>query len=146
MDFRLTDDQVALRDGIRSFCDGQLPAEKLGALAAAGGFDRALWSELAEMGVFGLRAPESDGGVGLGMADAVLVFSELARRLVPGPLVWTHLAAGLVPGAASGDAIVGGLDLAGALRRAVSRRALRRARRAARAARRTASSDSTRAR
>jgi alkylation response protein AidB-like acyl-CoA dehydrogenase len=114
MDFRLTDDQVALRDGIRSFCDGQLPVEKLGALAAEGGFDRALWSAVAEMGVFGLRAPESEGGVGLGMADAVLVFSELARRLVPGPLVWTHLAAGLVPGAASGDAIVGGLDLAGA--------------------------------
>ena len=114
MDFRLTDDQIALRDGIRSFCDGQLPAEKLGVLAAAGGFDRALWKGVAEMGVFGLRVPESDGGVGLGMAEAVLVFSELARRLVPGPLVWTQLAAGLVPGAASGDAIVGGLDLAGA--------------------------------
>jgi alkylation response protein AidB-like acyl-CoA dehydrogenase len=66
------------------------------------------------MGVFGLRTPESDGGVGLGMADAVLVFAELARRLVPGPVAWTHLAAGLVPGAASGDAIVGGIDLAGA--------------------------------
>jgi alkylation response protein AidB-like acyl-CoA dehydrogenase len=115
MDFRLTDDQIALRDGIRSFCDGQMPAEKLGALAEAGGFDRALWSGLAEMGVFGLRAAESDGGVGLGMADAVLVFSELARRLVPGPIVWTHLAAGLVPGAASGNTIVGGLDLSGAL-------------------------------
>ena len=115
MDFRLTDDQIALRDGIRAFCDGQMPQEKLGALATAGGFDRALWSGLAEMGVFGLRAAESEGGVGLGMADAVLMFSELARRLVPGPIVWTHLAAGLVPGAASGDAIVGGLDLAGAL-------------------------------
>ena len=114
MDFRLTEDQVALRDGIRSFCDGQLPAEKLGALAAASGFDRALWNGVAEMGVFGLRVPESEGGVGLGMAEAVLVFSELARRLVPGPLVWTHLAAGLVPGAVSGDAIVGGLDLCGA--------------------------------
>ena len=93
MDFRLTDDQVALRDGIRSFCDGQMPGPKLGALAATSGFDRALWSGVAEMGVFGLRTPESEGGVGLGTADAVLVFSELARRLVPGPLVWTHLAA-----------------------------------------------------
>jgi alkylation response protein AidB-like acyl-CoA dehydrogenase len=115
MDFRLTDDQIALRDGIRSFCDGQMPAESLGVLAAAGGFDRALWSGLAEMGVFGLRAAESEGGIGLGMADAVLVFSELARRLIPGPIVWTHLAAGLVPGATIGDTIVGGLDLSGAL-------------------------------
>ena len=115
MDFRLTDDQIALRDGIRSFCDGQMPQEKLGALAATGGFDRVLWQSVAEMGVFGLRAAESDGGIGLGMADAVLVFSELARRLVPGPIVWTHLAAGLVPDATTGEAIVGGLDLSGAL-------------------------------
>jgi alkylation response protein AidB-like acyl-CoA dehydrogenase len=115
MDFRLTDDQIALRDGIRSFCDGRMPQEKLGALATAGGLDRTLWKGLAEMGVFGLRAAESQGGVGLGMADAVLVFAELARRLVPGPIVWTHLAAGLVPGAGSGETVVGGLDLAGEL-------------------------------
>ena len=36
-----------------------------------------------------------DGGVELGWADAVLVFEELGRALVPGPLVWTHLVAGL---------------------------------------------------
>jgi hypothetical protein len=48
--------------------------------------------------------------VGLGSADAVVVFAELGRRLVPGPLVWTHIAAGLVAGAASGDTVVGGLD------------------------------------
>jgi alkylation response protein AidB-like acyl-CoA dehydrogenase len=116
MDFRLGDDQVALRDGIRAWCDGTLPIEKIAEIAQQGGaFDPALWRGLAEMGVFGLRAPESEGGVGLGLADAVLVFAELGRRLAPGPIVWTHLAAGLVPGAASGDAVVGGLDAAGAL-------------------------------
>ena len=62
------------------------------------------------MGVFGLRLAEDEGGVGLGTADGVLVFAELGRRLVPGPLVWTHLAAGLIKGAASGDCVVGGLD------------------------------------
>jgi hypothetical protein len=44
------------------------------------------------------------------MADAVLVFAELGRRLVPGPAVWSHLAAGLVPGAGAGGAVVGGVD------------------------------------
>lgn len=115
MDFRLTEDQVALQSGIRSWCEGQLPLERLAELAKGEPFDRKLWSGLAEMGVFGLRAPESEGGVGLGLADAVLVFAELGRRLVPGPIAWTHLAAGLVPGAATGEAVVGGLDLAGAL-------------------------------
>ena len=110
MDFRLSADQEALRDGIRSFCDGRLPMERLREVEGQGGFDRDLWSELAEMGVFGLRLPEAEGGVGLGCADAVLVFAELGRRLVPGPLAWTHLAAGLVEGAASGASVVGGVD------------------------------------
>lgn len=111
MDFQATEDQKALRDGIRSFLDGQVPKERYAELEKTGGFDRALWGELAEMGVFALRLPEEDGGVGLGYADSVLVFEELGRRLVPGPLVWSHLAAGLIDGAATGEAVVGGIDL-----------------------------------
>jgi alkylation response protein AidB-like acyl-CoA dehydrogenase len=110
VDFRLSEDQKALQQGVRSFCDGRLTVEALHDLATKGGFDGALWRELAELGVFSLRQPESAGGVGLGSADAVVVFAELGRRLVPGPLAFTHLAADLVPGAASGDAVVGGLD------------------------------------
>ena len=108
MDFQLSEDQVALRDGIRDFCEGSVPNEKFVELEK--GFDRALWSEVAEMGVFGLRLSEDEGGVGLGMADAVVVFAELGRRLVPGPTIWTHLAAGLVDGASDGSTVVGGLD------------------------------------
>jgi len=115
MDFRLSEDQEALRDGVRSFCEGRVPVEMLRELEQKPGLDRALWSELAEMGVFGLRLSEDDGGVGLGMADAAVVFAELGRRLVPGPLAWSHLAAGLVEGAAQGSAVVGGLDLLGVL-------------------------------
>ncbi len=113
MDFQLTEDQKALREGLRSFCEGRVPADQLPELEKSGGIDRSLWSELAEMGVFGLRVPEADGGVGLGSADAVIVFCELGRRLIPGPIVWTHLAATFVSGAATGDCIVGGVDLAG---------------------------------
>ncbi len=116
MDFQPTDDQKALRDGIRSFCEGQVPNERYPGLEKSKGFDRALWGELAEMGIFSLRLPESEGGVGLGYADSVLVFEELGRRLVPGPLVWSQLAAGLVKGAAEGTTVVGGLDLIGANR------------------------------
>jgi len=119
MDFQLSDDQKALREGLRSFCDGRVPAEALPELEKCGGIDRALWRDLAEMGVFGLRLPEEHGGVGLGTADAVIVFCELGRRLVPGPMVWSHLAAPLVEGAAAGECIVGGVDLAGSDARVV---------------------------
>jgi alkylation response protein AidB-like acyl-CoA dehydrogenase len=109
VDFQLSEDQQALRAGIRSFCDGRVSIEALRELEKRG-FDRALWSELAEMGVFSLRQREADGGVGLGSADAVIVFAELGRALVPGPLVWTHLAADLVPGAGAGEVVVGGIE------------------------------------
>ncbi len=114
MDFQLTEDQKALRDTLRDFLEGTCPVEKLVELEKSTAIDRDLWASLAEMGVFGLRLAESEGGVGLGNADAAIVFAELGRRLVPGPIAWTHLAAGLVDGAASGETIVGGLDLCGA--------------------------------
>jgi alkylation response protein AidB-like acyl-CoA dehydrogenase len=113
MDFRLSPDELALRDGLRAFCRGRLPAEALRDLEGKGGFDRGLWSELAGMGVFQLRLPEASGGLGLGMAQAVLAFAELGRALAPGPLLWSHLAAEWVEGAASGEVVVGGLDVSG---------------------------------
>ena len=48
-----------------------------------------------------------DGGMELGMAESVLVFSELGRVAAPGPLVWTNLAAALVDGAGAGETVVG---------------------------------------
>ncbi len=113
MDFQLTEDQEALRAGVRSFCEEQIPAARLAELEKSQGFDRGLWRELAQMGVFNLRLAEEAGGVGLGMADAALVFCELGRRLAPGPLVWSQLAAGLIDGAADGERVVGGLDRVG---------------------------------
>jgi len=110
VDFRVTEDQKTLQEGFRSFCEARVPGEALAELEAAGGLDRKLWRELAEMGVFQLRRPEAEGGLGLGMSEAVLIFQELGRRVVPGPLVWSHLAAGRIPGAESGETVVGGLD------------------------------------
>ena len=41
MDFRPSEDQKALAQGVRAFCDGRLPIEALHELAKRGGFDRA---------------------------------------------------------------------------------------------------------
>jgi alkylation response protein AidB-like acyl-CoA dehydrogenase len=109
MDFTLSSDQEALQEAVRKLCEGRFPMERVRALADVGGVDRDLWRELADAGVFSLRQSEKDGGAGLGMAEAALVFEELGRALVPGPLVWTHLAAGVIPGAAEGERVVGGL-------------------------------------
>jgi alkylation response protein AidB-like acyl-CoA dehydrogenase len=95
VDFELSADQVALRDGIRSLCEGRFPIKRV-----RDGFDRGAHAELAEAGVFSLR---SDG---FGVADAAVVCEELGRAVVPGPLVWLYLANGVVAG------VTGGLEIA----------------------------------
>jgi alkylation response protein AidB-like acyl-CoA dehydrogenase len=107
MRFQLTDEQVALRDGARALLARRLD---LRITAEEPDLDRALWRELGAAGFFSLRVPEADGGVGLGLPEAVLVFEEAGRVLLPGPLVATHLAAGVVEGAAEGEVVVAGVD------------------------------------
>ncbi|MFF7182000.1 acyl-CoA dehydrogenase family protein [Streptomyces sp. NPDC008121] len=107
MDFRLTDDQQALRKGVRELLERRFDRDALRAAAETPGrLDRALWRELGAAGFFALRVPEADGGVGLGLPEAVLAFEEAGRALLPGPLVATHLAAGEVAGAAEGEVVV----------------------------------------
>jgi alkylation response protein AidB-like acyl-CoA dehydrogenase len=107
MDFELTDDQVSLQEGVRAFLDGRFPLEVVREIESAGHLDRGRWKELGETGVFSLTLPEADGGLELGVSEAALVFEELGRALVPGPLVATFLAAPWIDGAATGEAIVG---------------------------------------
>ena len=76
MDLDLSDDQVALRDGIRSVLTGRFDIDRVRA-----GFDRAMYDELGEAGVFSLI---SDGFC---WADAAIVFEQLGEFCIPGPLV-----------------------------------------------------------
>ncbi|MER5909637.1 acyl-CoA dehydrogenase family protein [Streptomyces sp. NPDC001982] len=110
MRFQLTDEQRALRDGVRQLLARRFDADALRAAVAAPGLDRALWRELGAAGFFALRLPEADGGVGLGLPETVLAFEETGRALLPGPLLATHLAAGTVPGAATGETVVAAVD------------------------------------
>ncbi len=76
MNFDLSEDQIALRDGIRSLVEGRFPMGRV-----RGGFDRDVYAELADAGVFTLQHD------GFTWADVAVVFEELGRGAVPGPLV-----------------------------------------------------------
>ncbi|MFE4855639.1 acyl-CoA dehydrogenase family protein [Streptomyces sp. NPDC056670] len=110
MDFQLTVDQRALKTGMRELLAARFDRDALRAAVGRPGLDRALWRALGEAGFFSLRLPEDEGGVGLGLPEAVLLFEEAGRALLPGPLVATHLAAGAVKGAATGEAVVTRVD------------------------------------
>ncbi|WP_329548196.1 acyl-CoA/acyl-ACP dehydrogenase [Streptomyces sp. NBC_01356] len=79
---------------------------------------RALWSRLADAGVFALAVPEAYEGVGPLPVELAVAFIELGRHGVPGPLVETVAAAvllselgesgpakRLLPALASGEAL-----------------------------------------
>jgi alkylation response protein AidB-like acyl-CoA dehydrogenase len=116
MNLNLSDMQRELRSGLRDYLADAWAPDRLRAAADTGRFDPKPWREMAGLGLFGLLLPEDDGGMGLGWADAAILFEELGRALVPGPLVATFLAAGpvlaagTVPGAATGDAVVTAID------------------------------------
>ncbi|WP_189716667.1 acyl-CoA dehydrogenase family protein [Streptomyces phaeofaciens] len=57
---------------------------------------RALWSRIAEAGVFALAVPEAYEGFGPRPVELALAFVELGRHAVPGPLVETVMAAVLI--------------------------------------------------
>jgi alkylation response protein AidB-like acyl-CoA dehydrogenase len=110
VDLTLNADQRDLQTGLRDYLADTWTPDRLRSAADDPAVDRKAWRALAEMGIFGLALPEPDGGMGLGLADAAIVFEELGRVLVPGPLVATFLAAGLVPGCQDGGAVVTMLD------------------------------------
>ena len=102
MDLTLNADQRDLRAALRDHLRDVWTPDRLRAAADAPAIDRTRWAALAELGVFTLTSPD----MGLGLADAVILFEELGRALVPGPLTATFLAAGLVPA----DAVVTMVD------------------------------------
>jgi alkylation response protein AidB-like acyl-CoA dehydrogenase len=110
MEFRLSDDQVELRDAVRKFCDDTQPIS--GVVERTGGLgNRSSWRALADLGVFGLLVPVEDGGSGLGCVEATVVFEQLGAHLVAGPVVWSTITAPLLTGTVDGSRVVTGLDL-----------------------------------
>jgi alkylation response protein AidB-like acyl-CoA dehydrogenase len=59
--------------------------ERRRAITNAGGFDRAAYGELAELGLAGLYVAEDQGGMGFGAVEAMVVMEELGRGLVNAP-------------------------------------------------------------
>lgn len=119
MDFNFSDDQEQLRDAVRKWVDKGYTFERRRAAVAAGGFDRAAWNELAELGLTALTVPEAHDGMGQGAIDAMVVAEELGRGIVLEPIAQAFMASSVLshyapanvqsawlPRVASGEALV----------------------------------------
>ncbi|MGF0313421.1 acyl-CoA dehydrogenase family protein [Rhodococcus sp. IEGM1428] len=86
MDLIFTDEQDALRHMVRQMVDkGNFDATRLMEQSDAG-FDPQLWRQFADAGLTGMALPADMGGDGMSLLDAVVVFEEMGRALVPSPL------------------------------------------------------------
>lgn len=93
MNFRFTDDQLALADSVREYLVGTHGPEVLRRLDVEGGRDTAIWHGLVEMGLTGLLVPEDHGGLGMGLVEGALIAVECGRAALAEPLVDTALIA-----------------------------------------------------
>jgi hypothetical protein len=100
MDFDFSDDQNSLRDAVARWVEKGFSFERRHALAKAGGATRAVYNELAELGLTGLAVPTAHGGMGFGAVEAMVVCEELGRGLVNAPYAQAALMAPLLLSAA----------------------------------------------
>ncbi len=119
MDFDFSDDQQALRDAVAKWVEKSYDFERRKASVAAGGFDRATYNELAELGLTGIFVSEDHGGLGMGPVEAMVVLEELGSGLVVEPLAQAFITSAVIgayggedvkaawlPRIASGEALV----------------------------------------
>ena len=82
MDFDFTDDQNSLRDAVSRWVEKGFDFPRRHAIAKAGGATRAVYAELADLGLTGLAVPAAHGGMGFGAVEAMVVMEELGRGLI----------------------------------------------------------------
>jgi alkylation response protein AidB-like acyl-CoA dehydrogenase len=90
-----SDHRSLLRDSVADFVARGTDIARVRKLRGAPAeYERAVWSQMAELGWLGVLIPEQYGGLGLGLAEAAIVAEGLARALVPEPLTAAAVLAG----------------------------------------------------
>ena len=86
MDFTFSDDQDALRAGVKQLLEREAPGSYVRAMADnERGFTDEVWRTISDVGWPGLLVPEEHGGLGLGLVDMDVVMEEMGRLPFPGP-------------------------------------------------------------
>jgi hypothetical protein len=93
MDFDFSDDQEMLRDTVRKWVEKDYTFERRRSIVKEGGFSKAAWQGLADLGLLGLYVSEENGGMGFGPVDAMVVMEELGRGIVMEPFAAVSLVA-----------------------------------------------------
>lgn len=103
MDFRYSEEQLALQDTLQRFISRDYDFEHRRALARSPlGFSAEAWKRYAELGLLALPLPEEFGGLGGGGVDVMAVMEQVGQGLLLEPYLSTVvLCGGLIRDAAS---------------------------------------------
>ena len=95
MNLELSDEQLALRDTVRSYLaeKASLPTHVRPMLDDPRGTTDEVWHGLAALGATGVLVPQEFGGAGMTMLEAGVVAEELGAALYPGPWMSSAVAA-----------------------------------------------------
>ena len=97
MDFKLSDEQLAVSEAATGLFAGLVDPERIAAVeASAERIDRELWQALADADLLGLAVPEADGGAGYGLMELCLLLEAQGNAVAPVPL-WATLVLGALP-------------------------------------------------
>jgi len=96
MDFKVSEEQKLLGDGLGKFLSTRYDLEKSRAAAKTGaGWQPDIWRAFAEdLGILGATLPESVGGIGGGPVELMVITEALGHALVVEPYVDTVVVAG----------------------------------------------------
>lgn len=117
MEFTFSPEQDALRDAVRATLANEAGRAHVRRMVDDDdrGVDEELWRQFADLGWVGVLVPEADGGLGLGLVDAVVVQEEMGRLPMPGPYFSSAVLATLAARALGADELLA--ELAAGARR-----------------------------
>ena len=95
MDFRLTDEQLALQETLRRFIAKDYAFERRRSFARSPlGYSAQAWAQYAELGLLGLPFPEEFGGLGGSGVDIMVVMELVGQGLLLEPYLSTVVVCG----------------------------------------------------
>ncbi|HMD75256.1 MAG TPA: acyl-CoA dehydrogenase [Steroidobacteraceae bacterium] len=95
MDFRYTEEQLALQETLRRFIAKDYDFERRRSLANSPlGYSAEAWAQYAELGLLGLPYPEEFGGLGGNSVDTMAVMELVGRGLLLEPYLSTVVICG----------------------------------------------------
>jgi len=106
VDLLPTEDQQLVSDSVESFLRDALPVDRLREDTGFGAApERAIWGELAGLGLFGLGLSAEQGGVGYGAPEEITVARLFGRNLTSPSVIATMAAVHVAAEAGDGDLV-----------------------------------------